>query len=229
MATSGTTLFNLDLSEIIEEAFERTGSELRNGYDMKTARRSLNLLFADWSNRGINLWTLDSGTINLVAGTATYDLPTDTIDLMDHVIRTGAANPSTQADLTISRISFPTYASIPNKLDQARPIQIVVNRLNAPSVTLWPIPDNVQSYQLIYWRLRRIQDAGTGINTMDIPVRFLPALVAGLAYYLAMKLPDGLNRIQQLQAQYNEAWQSAADEDRDKSSVRFVPRQMYVR
>lgn len=229
MATSGTATFTLDLSEIIEEAFERTGSELRTGYDMKTARRSLNLLIADWSNRGINLWTLDSGTINLVQGTATYLLPADTIDLMDQVIRTGAGNAATQADLTISRISFPMYASIPNKLDQARPIQMLVNRLVAPSVTLWPVPDGAQTYQLIYWRLRRIQDAVTGVDTMDIPVRFLPALVAGLAYYLAMKLPDGLNRVQQLQAQYNEAWQVASDEDRDKSSVRFVPRHLPVR
>lgn len=228
MATSGTTAFNLDLTELIEEAFERCGAEMRSGYDMRTARRSLNLLFADWANRGINMWTIDSGSIPLVAGTATYSLPTDTVDLMEHVIRTGAGNAATQADLTITRISVPTYASIPNKLQQARPIQIVVHRTEAPSVTVWPIPDNAQTYTLVYWRLRRIQDAGNGVNTMDVPFRFVPALVAGLAYYLSMKLPGAMERMQALKLQYDEAWTLASDEDREKASVRFVPRQMFV-
>lgn len=228
MATSGTTAFNLDFPEIVEEAFERAGAELRSGYDLKTARRSMNLLFADWANRGINLWTVDSGTINLVAGTATYLLPVDTVDLIDHVIRTGAGGASTQADLSCTRISSSTYATIPNKLSQARPLQIWIQRLEVPQITLWPVPDGSQTYSLIYWRLRRIQDAGNGSNTPDVPFRFLPALVAGLAYYLAMKIPGGLERMPLLQAQYQEAWQLAADEDRDKATLRLVPRQMTI-
>ena len=228
MATSGTAAFNLDLSEIVEEAFERCGSELRTGYDLKTARRSLNLMFADWANRGVNMWTFEQGTIPLVQGTATYALPTDTVDLLEHVIRTGAGNAATQADLTITRISVSTYATLPNKLTQARPIQILVNRLDAPSVTVWPVPDGSQSYSLVYWRLRRIQDAGNGVNTMDVPFRFIPCMVAGLAYYLSMKIPDALERMQTLKAQYDEAWAMAAEEDREKASVRFVPRQQFI-
>jgi hypothetical protein len=224
MTTSGTTAFDLDLSEIVEEAFERAGSELRSGYDLKTARRSLNLLFAAWANIGINLWTIDSGTITCAAGTATYALPTDTVDLIDHVIRTGAGSSSTQADLTCTRISSSTYATIPNKLTQGRPIQIYIQRLIAPQVTLWPIPDAGTTYTLVYWRLRRIQDAGNGSNTQDIPFRFLPALVAGLAYYLALKLPNGMDRLPILQQQYNEALDLAMAEDREKATLRLVPR-----
>ena len=228
MATSGTAAFNLDLSEIVEEAFERCGSELRTGYDLKTARRSLNLLFADWANRGVNMWTFEQGTIALVQGTATYALPADTVDLLEHVIRTGAGNAATQADLTITRISVSTYATLPNKLTQARPIQIFVNRLELPSITVWPVPDGSQSYSLVYWRLRRMQDAGTGVNTMDVPFRFIPCMVAGLAYYLSMKIPNALERMQMLKAQYDEAWGTAAEEDREKASVRFVPRQQFI-
>jgi hypothetical protein len=229
MATSGTTAFNLDLSEIVEEAFERCGAELRTGYDLKTARRSMNLMFADWANRGVNLWTVEQGSIPLVQGTATYNLPDYTVDLLEHVIRTGAGNVSTQADLTITRISVSTYSTIPNKLTQARPIQVYINRQeDIPTVTLWPIPDGSQSYSFVYWRLRRIQDAGNGVNTMDVPFRFLPCLVAGLSYYLSMKIPGAIERMQVLKGQYDEAWALAADEDRDKAAVRFVPRQMFV-
>jgi hypothetical protein len=228
MATSGTATFNLDLAEIVEEAFERCGSELRTGYDLKTARRSLNLLFADWANRGVNMWTFEQGTQTLTPGTATYNLPTDTVDLLEHVIRTGAGNVATQADLTITRISVSTYATIPNKLQQGRPIQIWIERLNTPRFTLWPVPDDSQTYQLVYWRLRRIQDAGNGTNTMDMPFRFLPCMVAGLAYYLSMKVPGAMDRMQSLKAQYDEAWEIAATEDREKAAVRFVPRRQYL-
>ena len=228
MAVSGTTTFDLDLTELVEEAFERCGGELRTGYDLKTARRSLNLLFADWSNRGVNMWTIEQGSIPMVAGTATYSLPTDTVDLLEHVIRTGAGVAATQADLNITRISVSTYATIPNKLTQARPIQVLINRLEAPSITVWPVPDNVQPYTFVYWRLRRIDDAGNGVNTMDVPFRFIPCMVAGLSYYLAMKVPGGLERLDVLKSQYDEAWQTASDEDRDKAAVRFVPRQMFI-
>lgn len=229
MATSGTSVFNLDLAELVEEAFERCGAELRTGYDLKTARRSLNLLFADWANRGINLWTVEQGSINLVQGTATYNLPDNTVDLLEHVIRTGAGNVSTQADLTITRISVSTYSSIPNKLTQARPIQVYINRqAPTPTVTVWPTPDGSIPYQFIYWRLRRIQDAGDGSNTMDVPFRFIPAMVSGLAYYLAIKLPDALPRLDILKAQYDTDWDFASTEDREKAAVRFVPRQQFI-
>ena len=204
------------------------GSELRTGYDLKTARRSLNLMFADWANRGVNMWTFEQGSINLVAGTATYNLPTDTVDLLEHVIRTGAGSASTQADLTITRISVSTYATIPNKLQQARPIQVWIERLDTPRITVWPIPDNSQPYVFVYWRMRRIQDAGNGVNTMDMPFRFIPCMVAGLAYYLALKVPGGAERLGILKQQYDEAWQLASDEDREKAAVRFVPRQMFI-
>jgi len=228
MATSGTSSFNLDLSEIVEEAFERCGSELRTGYDLKTARRSLNLMFADWANRGINMWTFEQGTQTLTPGVATYTLPADTVDLLEHVIRTGAGSAATQADLTITRISVSTYATIPNKLQQARPIQIWIERLNTPQFTVWPVPDSSQTYQLVYWRLRRIQDAGNGTNTMDMPFRFIPCMVAGLAYYLSMKVAGAEARMPVLKQQYDEAWALAAEEDREKAAVRFVPRRAYI-
>jgi hypothetical protein len=305
MTTSGTAAFNLDLTELVEEAFERAGSELRTGYDLRTARRSLNLLFADWANRGVNMWTFEQGTITLTPGLPTYALPVDTVDLLEHVIRTGAGSASTQADLTITRISVSTYATLPNKLQQARPIQVWFQRLDGttssigttlnggisatdttitltsaaglastgyvligaetvyygyitgnvlyncfrgqnnttaaahltavavyaqslPSVTVWPTPDTSQTYQFVYWRMRRIDDAGGGVRTMDVPFRFLPCMVAGLAYYLALKVPNGAERLPILKQQYDEAWQVAADEDREKASVRFVPRQMFI-
>ena len=228
MATSGVANFNLDLAEVVEEAFERAGGELRTGYDLRTARRSLNLMFADWANRGLNMFTYEQGTQVLTPGVATYDLPTDTVDLLEHVIRTGAGNVSTQADLTITRISVSTYATIPNKLQQARPIQIFIERLNTPRFTVWPVPDDTQTYTLVYYRLRRIQNAGDGVDTMDMPFRFLPCMVAGLAYYLALKIPGGGERLGILKEQYDEAWALASEEDREKAAVRFVPRRQYL-
>ena len=304
MTTSGTTAFNPDLTEIIEEAFERAGSELRSGYDMRTARRSLNILFADWANRGINMWTIDQGSFALTQGQNTYALPTDTVDLIEHVIRTNANSTANQADLTITRISISTYATLPNKLTQARPIQVMIQRnsgqtadttitlngavtatdttitlssviglaaagfikvdseiiyygyivgnvltacsrgqanttaathtsstavyvSNPPAISVWPTPDGSQTYTFVYWRLKRNQDAGGGVNDMSVPFRFIPCIAAGLAYYLAMKLPNGIERLPVLKAQYDEAWNLASDEDREKASVRFVPRQMF--
>ena len=229
MATSGTATFNLDLNEYIEEAFERCGLELRSGYDFRTARRSLNLMLADWANRGINLWTIEQGTQTLTQGTATYTLPSDTVDLIEHVIRTGAGNASTQADLQITRISVSTYSSIPNKLQQARPIQVWINRQQAaPQFTVWPVPDGSQTYQFVYWRLRRIQDAGNGVTTQDVPFRFINCLVAGLAYYLSMKLPNAIDRMPVLKQQYDEAWEWASTEDREKAAIRLVPREQFI-
>jgi hypothetical protein len=310
--TSGTSAFNLDLSEIVEEAFERAGSELRTGYDLRTARRSLNLLFADWANRGVNMWTFEQNTINLVAGQPTYALPDDTVDILDHVIRTQANQPSNQADLTITRISVSTYATIPNKLTTGRPIQVWIQRLTAntaptsatttggttaanattiqvstlaglptagfltigtelisynetsnpqdgapfylynccrgqdgttaasipsgtaikltqkQSITVWPTPDPGTQYQFVYWRMRRIQDAGSGVNIADVPFRFIPCLAAGLAYYIALKVPGGMERLAILKQQYDEAWMTAADEDQERAAIRLVPRQMFI-
>ena len=305
MTTTGSTLFNMDFTEIAEEAWERAGREMRSGYDLRTARRSMNLMTIEWQNRGINMWTMEQGIINLTPGLATYALPTDTIDLLEHVIRTGSNTASTQADLTITRISVSTYATIPNKLSQARPIQVWIQRLSGqtnpttavldgaitstattitlntvvglagagfirlnsediyytyitgntlggvyrgqnnttaaaqadgtavfvpqlPAVTVWPTPDNSTPYQFVYWRLRRVQDAGAGVETSDMNFRFLPCLVAGLAYHIAIKTPDLMPRIQMLKQIYDETFEIAAGEDREKAAVRFVPRQMFI-
>ena len=224
MATSGTTAFYMDFTEIAEEAWERAGREMRSGYDLRTARRSMNLMTIEWQNRGLNLWTIDQQTQALTAGTSQYTLMTDTIDLLDHVIRTNAGNSATQSDLTISRIGVSTYASIPNKLSQGRPIQIWIERLrDAPRVNLWPVPDN-NTYTLVYWRMRRIEDAGNGVETADMNFRFLPCLVAGLAYHIAMKDPDLVARVPILKQAYDEQYSLAAGEDREKTSEHFVPR-----
>ena len=305
MTTTGSTLFNMDFTEIAEEAWERAGREMRTGYDLRTARRSMNLMTIEWQNKGINMWTMEQGFINLTPGLATYALPTDTIDLLEHVVRTGQNTSSTQADLTITRISVSTYATIPNKLSQARPIQVWVQRLSGqvnptsatldgtitstadtitlstvvglagsgfiridsediyytyitsnvlggvfrgqnnttaaahttgtaiyvpqlPAVTVWPTPDNSTPYQFVYWRLRRVQDAGAGVETADMNFRFLPSLVAGLAYHIAIKTPDLMPRIQMLKQIYDETFEIAAGEDREKAPARFVPRQMYI-
>jgi hypothetical protein len=303
--TSGVSNFNLQLDELVEEAFERAGSELRTGYDLRTARRSLNIMFADWANRGINMWTIEQGEIPLVQGQNTYALPDDTVDLIEHVIRTQANIQNSQADLTITRISVSTYATIPNKIQQARPIQVWIQRLDGqssptgltlngsisstvtqitlnsvlglpaagfikidneiinygyisgntlyscfraqqdttaaahttgatvylaqvPAITVWPTPDSAQQYTFVYWRLRRTQDAGGGVNVMDIPFRFIPCMVTGLSYYLALKIVGGAERLPVLKQQYDEAWELAATEDREKASVRFVPRQQFI-
>ena len=223
MATSGTATFNPEIVEIVEDAYERCGLELRSGYDLKTARRSLDIMAAEWSNKGINLWTVEAGTVSLTTGTATYTLPADTIDLLETVIRTGSG--SNQQDLSINRISVSTYATIPNKNNQGRPIQIYVDRQATPKVSVWPTPDSSTTYTLAYWRLRRIEDAGrAGSNTYDVPSRFIPCLVAGLAYHIATKRPEvGLDRVTFLKAAYDEQFTLAADEDRDKSSIQFAP------
>jgi hypothetical protein len=234
MTTTGTTAFNLSFLEMVEEAFERCGVEVRSGYDLRTARRSLNLLAMEWASRGINLWTVEQGSIPLTLGTISYTLPVDTIDLLDHVVRTGTG--SNQTDINISRISVDTYSTIPNKNAQGRPIQVWINRQSGattptgvanPTINVWPSPDQNNFYTFVYWRLRRIQDAGNGDNTQDIPFRFLPCMVAGLAYHLSMKIPDALDRAQMLKGVYEELWQQAADEDREKAPLRLAPRVSY--
>jgi hypothetical protein len=305
MSTTGSTAFNMDFSELAEEAWERAGREMRSGYDLRTARRSMNLMTIEWANRGLNMWTIEQGTITLTPGLSTYALPTDTIDLLDHVIRTGANSVNTQADLSITRISVSTYATIPNKLSQGRPIQVWIQRLSGetnptnlvlatsinstdttitldsviglagagyirlgtediyyayieentlggvfrgqnnttaaahtagdkvyvpqlPAFTVWPTPDSSQTYQFVYYRMRRIQDAGAGVQTQDMNFRFLPCVAAGLAYYIAMKQPDLVNRLQMLKAVYDEQFNLAAGEDHEKATLRLVPRQAFI-
>jgi hypothetical protein len=226
MATSGTTTFDLSLVESAEEAWERAGSEVRSGYDLRTTRRSINLLMADWANRGVNLWTVASDSITLVPGTATYAVPDAAVDLIEQVIRTGAGSATTQADLTCYRISVSTYASIPNKLSPGRPLQVLVTRGQAGnSITLWPVPDSATPYVFTFWYLRRMSDAPlSGNQTNDLPYRFLNAFVAGLAYFIALKIPEGQSRLVTLKQMYDDAWDLASTEDREKASVRFVPR-----
>ena len=234
MTTSGSNTFNLNLNELVEEAFERCGAELRTGYDLRTARRSLNLLTIEWANKGINLWTIEQGQIAMVQGQIVYDLPVDTIDLLDHVIRTQTGQG--QTDINITRISVDTYSTIPNKNAQGRPIQVWINRQSGattpdgvqyPQINVWPAPEQSNYYTFVYWRLRRIQDAGSGTTTQDIPFRMLPAMVAGLAYHLSMKIPGAMERTAMLKAMYDEAWQQASDEDREKAALRIAPRQMF--
>jgi hypothetical protein len=244
--TTSTTNFNPDVNELFEEAFERCGVEMRTGYHFRTARRSLNFLTTEWANRGINLWTIEQGQIPLVQGQVTYDLPNDTVDLLEHVIRTSPGQISNQTDININRISVSTYSTIPNKLTQGRPIQVWVNRQSGqttdllgatpayPQINVWPAPDQGSLaspyYYFVYWRMRRMYDAGTGTTVEDIPFRFQNCLVAGLAYMLAMKLPDvNPDRISLLKLQYNEAWDLASSEDREKAPDRFVPRTVFYR
>jgi hypothetical protein len=307
--TTGVTDFNLDLNNLVEEAFERCGKELRTGYDLRTARRSLNLLTIEWANKGLNLWTIEPGQLLLNQNQIMYALPNDTIDLLDMVTRTGTGQ--NQQDININRISESTYITIPTKNATGRPIQVWINRQsgqenptdilldetltatastaanpqtitltstvglaqfgfikigtetiqyggvsgnditgciravnntalaphsigdrvyiqNLPTVNVWPAPDQSNFYQFVYYRLRRIQDAGNGLTVQDIPFRFIPAMVAGLASHLSMKLPDvDPNKVQMLKALYDETFQNAADEDREKASIRFVPREMF--
>jgi len=246
VTTSGNNLFNLDLNDIIEEAFERCGIEVRTGYEHRTARRSLNLLTIEWANRGINLWTIEEGSIPMVQGQIIYPLPVDTIDLLDQVIRTQSG--VNQTDINISRISVSTYATIPNKNAQGRPIQVWVDRqsgatypingnepnttntstgVNPPNINVWPAPDQDNFYTFVYWRLRRMQDSGSGVQTQDIPFRMLTCLVAGLAYYLSLKIPEATNRIEMLKMEYENQWALASSEDREKASLRLAPREMF--
>ena len=236
MTTSGTATFHLDLNEIFEEAFERCGTELRTGYQFRTARRSLNLLTIEWANRGVNLWTIEEGSIPMVTGQAIYDLPVDTIDLIEHVIRKGTGQ--NQQDISITRISVSTYATIPDKNATGQPIQVWVDRqsgattptgINYPKIHVWPTPNNPgNQYTFVYWRLKRINDAGGGVNTMDIPFRFYNCLIAGLSYYLSAKIPGAEGRVAALKQDYEEQWRLASEEDREKAAIRFIPRQQFI-
>lgn len=222
MATSGTATFAPEIAVLIEEAYERAGSELRSGYDLRSARRSLDIMSAEWSNRGLNLWTVESGSQVLTPSTAAYNLPADTVDLLDFMIRTGTG--SSQVDYNLERIGVSSYAQLVTKNQEGRPVQVYIARTATPSFTLWPVPDDSTTYTFVYWRLRRIQDTGAGTNTMDVPSRFIPALVAGLAYYTALKKPESYDRVPMLKQMYDEQFQMAYEEDRDRSSFFIRPK-----
>jgi hypothetical protein len=220
MATSGSRDFNIDVGEIIEEAYERCGLEVRTGYDARTARRSLNLMFADWANRGINMWTVAQGTITLTQGQATQTLTADVVDVLEVVLR------RSNTDFEVERISRGEYATLPNKTTQGRPSQFWFNRQIDPVINLWAVPEN-STDQLIYYYVQRIEDADALVNTTDMPFRFYPCMVAGLAYYIAMKRAP--ERIQLLKSVYEEEFQRASDEDEDRVPLKLQPSMQYLR
>lgn len=220
MATSGSRDFNLDVSDIIEEAYERCGLEVRTGYDARTARRSMNLMFADWANRGINLWTVRQGTITLTDGQATETLTADVVDLLEVVVR------RSNTDYDLNRIGRGDYLSIPNKTTEGRPSQYYFNRQVEPQITMWPTPEN-STDQLVYYYIRRLEDADALTNDVELPFRFLPCAVAGMAYYIALKKAP--ERIQLLKTVYEEEFQRAADEDEDRVSLKLQPSIQYLR
>ena len=217
MTTSGTTTFDLNLDDLIEESFERLGMRMTSGNQLKTARRSLNLLFLDWANRGLNLWTIEQTTLSVTQGSNVVSLPLDTVNVLSAVIRDPTTSPPT--DIIIDRISREEYLNVPNKTTEARPSQFYVERTNTPQVYFYPAAD--RDYTFVYYRIRRIQDAGDYTNTTDINFRFLPCLVAGLSYYLSLKFaPDRIGALKQI---YEEEFKRAADEDRDTASVFILP------
>lgn len=223
MATSGTATFNLDIHEICEEAYERAGTQMRSGYDLRSARRKLNLMASEWANRGLNLWTVEEKTITIVPGTQTYTLPSDTVDIIEAALRITSAT-GVPTDYNIERMGVGTWNALTNKTQTGRPLQYFVERTITPSVRIWPSPDTLATYTLVYWRLRRIQDAGGGGTTqMDIPHRFLPAIIAGLAYYIAMGKQELMQRVPFLKQEYENQFQLAYEEDRDRSSLMISP------
>ncbi len=221
MTTSSSRDFNLDVAELIEEAYERCGLEMRTGYDARTARRSLNLMFADWANRGLNLWTVKQETLSITSGTASYTLLDATVvDLLEVVLRN-----SNNVDFTLTQMSRGEYLRIPNKANSGQPSQYFFDRQVTPTITLWSTPDT--SYTLVYYYVRRIQDADSLVNTTDAPFRFLPCMAAGLAYYIAVKRAP--ERIQILKSVYEEEFQRASDEDEDRVPLKLTPDIKYLR
>ncbi len=225
MATSGTATFNPVILEMFEEAYERTGLEMKTGYDVTTARRSFNLLMGELANRGLNMWTFDQESLTLTSPTSSYALPADTVDVLEGTIRSNVGNAATQSDIVISRVSLSDYMALPNKLTLGRPYQYTIMRETAgPVIYFYQAPDATQTYTFFYWRLRRIQDAGTSpANTADVPFRFTDAVISGLAYRLASKRREAMSLVPQLKAVYEEALALAQEEDRDRSSVMLTP------
>ena len=229
MATSGTYTFNLDLGDIVEEAYERAGLVVRSGYDYRTARRSLDMLMLEWQNRGLNLWTVQEGTTSITSGTSRYALSADILDIIEAFVRTDAGSTTQQVDQPLSRISVSQYAHLSNKLTQAKPLQYWLEKdPGAIAFNLWPVPDDNETYTLVYYYMQRVEDAGAvASNNMDVPSRWLPALVAGLAYHIAIKKPEVSDRTAMLKELYEEQWVLAADADREKAALYLAPSVTY--
>ena len=225
MATSGTFAFTLDLADAMEEAYERCGLELRSGYDYRTARRSLNMLMLEWQNRGLNLWTVKNASQTLTAGTSTYALTSEKLEIIEAVLRTDEGDTSLQSDLTMNRVSVATYAQQTNKLTDGRPIQYFVERTPTNlNIIVWPVPDSAKTYVFNYYYMERIEDAGsTASLNMDIPARYLPCLTAGLDYYISMKRPESQSLSPMLKQVYDEQWEMASDAAREKASFQVAP------
>lgn len=226
MTTSGTTIFDLNFVEAIEEAFERCGLEGRTGYDQRTARRSINLMFADWANRGLNMWTYEERTQAFTDGVAEYDLGDDIVDVLEQVVQIPATGTGGPTRYSMTRVSISTQATRTNPLTTGRPVEVYYNRgTDGVTAHIWPVPNSTYEYTLIYWVLRRVQDAGAYTNTGDFPFRFLPAFIAGLAFYIAQKKrTDDPNLISRLEMDYEKVWLRAMEEDREKATLKLVPR-----
>jgi len=225
MATSGTTTFNLDISDIMEEAYDLCGLELRSGYSYRGAKRALNLVFLEWQNKGLNLWTIEQGSATLVAGTSSYTAESSTLDIVDVSIRTNAGDIDDQFDQRLNRISRTEYNHQASKLTQSKPTQFYVDKDNdSVKIVLWATPDSTQTYTLVYDYVKRIEDVGTvGTNNADVPSRYLPCLTYALAYNLATKNPEALQRVPLIKQRYEELWNEVSDADRERAPIRFVP------
>lgn len=231
MAVSGTFAFTLDITDVIEDAYERIGGEARTGYHFRTARRSLDLLLLEWQNRGLNLWTVKNTSETLVAGTGSFTLTGEKLDIIEGLLRTDAGDTSKQTDFTMTRISISRYAHQTNKLVSGRPVNFWLERTPTEiTVNFWPVPDATTTYVFNYYYIERIDDTGTpGSNTVDVPDRHLPALTAGLAYYLGMKDPNATPKLPMLKMEYESQFELAADAVREKASLFISPGGGYKR
>jgi hypothetical protein len=225
MATSGTTTFNLDLSDIMEEAYELCGLTMRSGYDYRTARRALNLIFLEWQNKGLNLWKIEQATQALTAGTSSYAAETSALEIVDAFLRTDSGNTDKQFDQQLTRISRTEYNHQAKKLLQSKPTQFFADKgTSGINIVLWATPDDAQTYTLVYDYIKRIEDAGSvASNNADVPARYLPCLTYALAYNIACKEPDAMNRVPMIKQRYNELWQEVSESDRERAAVKFVP------
>jgi len=225
MATSGTTTFNLDISDIMEEAYDLCGLELRSGYSYRGAKRALNLVFLEWQNKGLNLWTIEQGSATLTAGTSSYTIDASALDVVDAFIRTNVGDTSSQFDQRLNRISRTEYNHQSNKLTQSKPTQFYVDKDNdSVKIILWSTPDSQETYTLIYDYVKKIEDVGiVASNEADVPTRYLPCLTYALAYNIACKSPEAQQRVPMIRQRYMELWEEVSEADREKASIRFVP------
>ena len=225
MATSGTTTFNLDLSDIMEEAYELCGLTMRSGYDYRTARRALNLIFLEWQNKGLNLWKIEQATQSLTAGTSSYAAETLALEIIDAFIRTDSGDTDKQFDQQLTRISRTEYNHQAKKLNQSKPTQFFVDKgTSGINIVLWSTPDSAETYTLVYDYIKRIEDAGSvASNNADVPARYLPCLTYALAYNIACKEPEAINKVNMIRGRYLELWNEVSESDRERAAIKFVP------